>query len=758
MVSNVRTRTILSLIGIALSIVGYLLPLFSDNTHSLYFWQAITSTSTNILAALSLLTFLIILTTSGIALFTKPAPGIVFLSGLAAAWGPVFLLTFLFSALQIRTGLIITWGFLFLLTGSLITLLSMIRHQLLLTPLTCTLCATGSLLMTLIWIFLDFFTDMIVIDPYAWLPLAVLLLMTALSMTRQWTTTALTFPLVIVALYGLFYLLKSTGSITFIPAPLIILMTTILLLLLHGCLFWLTWRIQPGGRKQIHMNKRSSLKILTGAAASLAIGGLFIKTYLWNDPSKRWLLADLFPTHSSEKLTLAPPLALQLDDASHLNSSMVAEIRSPKNVDDVIQAIQDAQSSHRSISLSGIRHSMGGQALGQQTLHLDMTQMDMLRYNASDQTITTGPGTTWRQVQTLLSQHGRAVRVMQDSNIFTVGGSLSVNAHGKDPRYGSLIEGVNFIKMVTADGQEIRCDREQQTELFTAIIGGYGLLGIITEINLQTTPNRVYSFTLHSIPTHRLIDTLESLGKDPAQCLLEAHLSVDRERFLTDSLVYQYSDTGSQQQPVDDLEGENSIWLRKIVFQASRASNMGKLLRWELEKQVSPLIEPRTVSRNTAMAVPVRFLQNPDPQNTDILQEYFVPTGQVNNFLERYKQLLQKHAIHLLNVTIRKVPEDRSALVSYAQQDMYGLVVYYKIQHNTIDVQRLDTFTRELITYLIEINATYYLCYGSHYSHAQLTAMYPDIAQLFALKTQHDPGGLFTSLWYEKYAEGFTHV
>ncbi len=142
---------------------------------------------------------------------------------------------------------------------------------------------------------------------------------------------------------------------------------------------------------------------------------------------------------------------------------------------------------------------MGGQALGLNTLHLDMTQMDSVRYNDSDQTVTVGPGATWRQVQTSLSQHNRAVRVMQDSNIFSVGGSLSVNAHGKDPRYGSLIGSVNYLKMVTADGKEILCDKTQNKDLFSAVIGGYGLLGIITEVNLLTTQNSVYAFSL--IPT-----------------------------------------------------------------------------------------------------------------------------------------------------------------------------------------------------------------------------------------------------------------
>jgi len=326
-----------------------------------------------------------------------------------------------------------------------------------------------------------------------------------------------------------------------------------------------------------------------------------------------------------------------------------------------------------------------------------------------------------------------------------------VNVHGKDPRYGSLIESVKYLKVVTVDGKELHCDRTQNQDLFAAVIGGYGLVGIITEVSLLTTPNSAYAFSLTPVETQSLLDRLGSMSRDPEMRLLEAHLSVDADRFLSESLIYAYAESRSLAQPGDDLTGENSIWLRKVIFQASRASNFGKYLRWELEKRLTPLVEAKTVSRNTAMAVPVRFLQNPDPYTTDILQEYFVPTEHGSNFLERYKGLIKKHGINLLNVTVRKVTQDTSALVSYAQQDMYGFVVYYKVAKNATATHALSAFTSELIDYLISINATYYLCYGSYYTPSQLTTMYPELPQLIALKAQHDPDGLLTNLWYEKY-------
>jgi FAD/FMN-containing dehydrogenase len=734
------------------------------SAHVVYEWQVVitlgsASIVASALAALSWLALLIVLATSVATWFTECGPRLTLVKDLAAMWGLAIQLSLDFLVLHLLSvGNVqweIAWGFVVPLIGFSLIFASAVRIQTTFTPMTCVMLAIGSVIVGLAWVFFDFFADQVIVDVSSWLPLFFLLGVVALFMTREWADTALTLPLVVVALYGLYYLLLLIGALPALPDALKILFAIVILIVVNGGVIWLTRRILPAERQEAGDgggNRRSFIGLLTRSTIALAAGSLFAKVYLWDDPSKQWLLADLFPhDDGSPKLTLAPAAATRLTDASQLNSSIVAEIRSPRTVADILTAIRDAQSTNKKISLSGVRHSMGGQALGQDTLHLDMTHMDTVRYNDSDQTVIAGPGATWRQIQTVLSQHDRAVRVMQDSNIFSLGGSLSVNVHGKDPRFGSLIESVNYFQVVTMNGKEIRCDRTQNQDLFAAVIGGYGLLGIITEVSLLTTPNSAYAFSLTPTETRSLLDKLESMSTNPEMGLLEAHLSVDAGHFLSESLIYAYAETQPSTQPPDDLTGENSIWLRKVIFQASRASNFGKLLRWELEHRLTPLVEAKTVSRNTAMAVPVRFLQNPDPYTTDILQEYFVPTEHGNDFLERYKGLIQKHGINLLNVTIRKVKQDTSALVSYAQRDMYGFVVYYKVAKNASATQAVSAFTSDLIDYLISINATYYLCYGGYYTPSQLTTMYPELPGLFALKAQHDPAGLLTNLWYEKF-------
>ena len=96
--------------------------------------------------------------------------------------------------------------------------------------------------------------------------------------------------------------------------------------------------------------------------------------------------------------------------------------------------------------------------------------------NAEARTITVQPGATWHDIQNVL--HPRfAVKSMQSTDIFSVGGSISVNAHGMDHQAGSVAGTVRSMRVMLADGSVVACSRGENAELFRHVAGGYGLFG-----------------------------------------------------------------------------------------------------------------------------------------------------------------------------------------------------------------------------------------------------------------------------------------
>src|SRR5207249_5980629 len=106
--------------------------------------------------------------------------------------------------------------------------------------------------------------------------------------------------------------------------------------------------------------------------------------------------------------------------------------------------------------------------------------------------ITVQSGITWEKIQDTVNSSGLAVKAMQSDNNFTVGGSLSANAHGRDLEFSTDRKSVVGFRIMLADGSVVHSSRTENAELFRLAIGGYGMFGIILEVDLELAENSVY--------------------------------------------------------------------------------------------------------------------------------------------------------------------------------------------------------------------------------------------------------------------------
>jgi FAD/FMN-containing dehydrogenase len=103
--------------------------------------------------------------------------------------------------------------------------------------------------------------------------------------------------------------------------------------------------------------------------------------------------------------------------------------------------------------VGGARHSMGGQIATEGALYIDTSRFDrIIDFSPQRKTITVQAGTRWRQIQERIDPANLSVEIMQTYANFTVGGSVSVNAHGRYVGQGPLIRSIRSFRMVLADG------------------------------------------------------------------------------------------------------------------------------------------------------------------------------------------------------------------------------------------------------------------------------------------------------------------
>src|ERR1700730_7242484 len=172
-----------------------------------------------------------------------------------------------------------------------------------------------------------------------------------------------------------------------------------------------------------------------------------------------------------------------INDASHLNKTSVYGVVKITSVDDITNALQFARDHNLKVTAAGQRHSMGGQSFMQDGVVLDMRGFNKLRLDQEHKILNVQTGATWKQVQLYLDTQGLSVKAMQSINIFTVGGTLSVNAHGIAHHPGPIASTVRSFRIMLADGEVKTASPTENPDLFRNALGGYGLMGVIPRVH-----------------------------------------------------------------------------------------------------------------------------------------------------------------------------------------------------------------------------------------------------------------------------------
>nr|WP_157719123.1 FAD-binding oxidoreductase [Halopseudomonas salegens] len=404
------------------------------------------------------------------------------------------------------------------------------------------------------------------------------------------------------------------------------------------------------------------------------------------------------------------------------------------------------------VSISGARHSMGGHTIAPGGIVINMLPFRGMSLDEDGAVLTVQAGALWSDVIPFLDRHGRSVAIMQSDSSFSVGGSLSVNVHGWQANRPPISSSVKAFSLLMADGRIVRCSRKENSQLFNLVLGGYGLFGIILEAELWTVPNEWYEVSRYSMPAERFSRAYqEHVREDEAAEMAFGRLRVTESGFLEDMILTVYRTTDQKTDSLPPLTASNLDPLRRTVFRGSVGSDYGKRLRWTLETRLGEKLGGRFVARNQLLDTDVSLFTNRKEEQTDILHEYFVPSNQFAAFLVHARDIIPRHGLDLLNVTVRDVQQDTETFMSYADQDMLALVMLFSQARTEAGEESMRDMTRELIDASLDLGGRYYLPYRPHATLDQFLQAYPQATEFVALKRAHDPGELFTNQFYDKY-------
>ena len=440
--------------------------------------------------------------------------------------------------------------------------------------------------------------------------------------------------------------------------------------------------------------------------------------------------------------------------------------------------------------MRGTQHSMGGHSICKGGVVIDLKHFSNVVVSEDRESVTCGPGAVWMDLIRVLNPFGKSPVTMQSYCSFSVGGTLSVNGHGITTDE-SVAESVLEMDIVLPDGSLKTCKRDcpESGELFSLVLGGYGMFGIIVSVTMQVADN--YALSAETIPVNShdfpfvYKGVLQESGGDAGSIAVKlARLDITSPDSINLYLFRKrpFSPTHGVEGPpcgvVGDLEtkDEGMGTIKRLLYKWL-APPMQEI-RYQLETQYGGALDwEEAFDKNSLMyqtARPLAQLSEPFflADDTFILQEYFIPQERFNSFLSQikpiYKDIVAAGSaatrrpssssappshVHLLNTTIRYVHKDTVTFLPYSQDEggSFAFVLYFRLARNSCSLAALEGYHRRLTEVALSLGGTFFLPYQHHYTDEQLLRAYPMFDRFIQKKVEMDPEGLFDSCWFRRY-------
>ena len=455
------------------------------------------------------------------------------------------------------------------------------------------------------------------------------------------------------------------------------------------------------------------------------------------------------------------------DVHSRLNETRVAAVFEPGSLEELRELVRRSAREGRALALAGGRHSMGGQQFLEDGWLVDTRAFSrVLSFDRERGLLEAEAGIEWPELveRYLAEQEGSrtqwGIRQKQTgADRFTLGGSLSANAHGRGLTFPPLVSDVESVTVLDADGELRRVDRSSGGDLFSLVAGGYGLFGVLYSVELRLAPRR------------QLERVVEVLDRDPVMDRFQDRID---EGFLYGDLQF-------------DIDPASPGFLRRGVFSCYRpvpgdtpipaaqdrlsAEDWGRLLI-DAHRDKSAAFEryaeyylgtsgqiywsdlhQMSFYRDDYHRLLDRVLEG--PPGTEMISELYVPRGRYEEFMAAAAETLREEEANPIYGTVRLIEEDRGTFLPWAREPWACVVINLHVEHTPEGKERAARAFRALIDRALERQGSYFLTYHRWAGRRQVEAAHPRFAAFLEQKLRVDPRERFQSDWYRHHKELF---
>ena len=183
---------------------------------------------------------------------------------------------------------------------------------------------------------------------------------------------------------------------------------------------------------------------------------------------------------------------------SGLSTVTPTEIRTPRDADDVVAAVERARERRTTVKMPGTGHSFTGIAAPEGIMLSPAQLTGIVAIDREAMTVTALAGTPLQVLNASLEALGLSLHNMGDIAQQTVAGATSTGTHGTGGLVASLSAQLAGLELVTGTGEVLRASESENPEVFAVARIGLGALGILTTLTFRVEP--VFTLEAHEFP------------------------------------------------------------------------------------------------------------------------------------------------------------------------------------------------------------------------------------------------------------------
>jgi FAD/FMN-containing dehydrogenase len=180
------------------------------------------------------------------------------------------------------------------------------------------------------------------------------------------------------------------------------------------------------------------------------------------------------------------------DEARQVYNAMIdrrpAVVVRPKNVDDVVAAVNAARENGLDLAVRGGGHGVPGFGTCDDGVAIDMSSMRSVTVDPAKKTARAEGGAIWGDFNDATHAYGLATTggIISTTGVagLTLGGGIGYLARG----FGLSLDNLVSAEVVTADGRVLEANEEENADLFWAVRGGGGNFGVATALEYRLHP------------------------------------------------------------------------------------------------------------------------------------------------------------------------------------------------------------------------------------------------------------------------------